>query len=162
MSSTTTSTPPTVVLVPGGWQGPEAYELLTPELEAAGFPQITISLPSIGVRPGLPDFSADVKAVRAAVVPLVEQGKEVVVLGHSYGAVPMTEALHGLGQQERGAAGLNGGVIRLVYVAAIVPQLGESTRDVLVRLRKKNGIVKEGGPGIQNGVRWILLRRGHC
>lgn len=146
------SSNPTVVLIPGAWHTPEAYEELTPFLDVAGFPHVSVSLPSVGVSPGVEDFGPDVAAVRSAVSLLADQCKDVVILMHSYGGLPGTEALKGLGKREREATGKKGGVTRLIYVAAIAPQLGESAGAVLKRLKTLHNLRIEGVAGTPSTV----------
>ncbi|KAL3458770.1 Alpha/beta hydrolase fold-1 [Aspergillus heterothallicus] len=137
---------PTIVFVPGGWHPPTAYDLLLPRLHAAGYATTYVHLPSVG--PVAPvSFEDDVAAVRRVVAGLVELGREVVVVSHSYGATPATEALTGLARREREANGWDGGVIQLVYIAAIVPTKGVSPVEAFGPVKPK----EEGGT-------WMLFK----
>ncbi|WP_127504847.1 alpha/beta hydrolase [Actinoplanes solisilvae] len=99
------------VLVPGAWHLPSTYDLLRGELDALGHPSLAVKLPTTGPDPrgGLRE---DAAAVRAAIEAV---DGPAVVLGHSYGGIPVTE----------GAAGLPN-VRHLVYLAAYVPDVDES------------------------------------
>lgn len=69
------------------------------------------------------DFQPDVLAIRTAVLSLLNEGKEVVVVLHSYAGMPGGQALEGLGAKERKESGEKGGVKRIVYVMAyLVPE----------------------------------------
>ena len=59
---------------------------------------------------------------------LVErENKEVIVVGHQYGGVVITQAVHEkFGNKARAAQGLKGGVLQLVYVSAIVVEPEQS------------------------------------
>lgn len=57
----------------------------------------------------------DADVIKRSVEAVTGQGKEVVVVCHSYGGTPTTQALAGLK-----------GVKRVVYLAAIIPKVGES------------------------------------
>jgi len=59
--------------------------------------------------------------VRKVVGGLVDEEIDVVVLMHSYGGIPGSAALKGLGEKE----GKEGGVVRLVYVASLALREGE-------------------------------------
>jgi hypothetical protein len=59
-------------------------------------------------------MSDDASLIRRTAEMLLSQGKEVVVLAHSYGGTPTTQALVGLK------------VRRIVYLSAIVPAAGET------------------------------------
>jgi len=117
---------PTIVLVPGAWHTPDGFDKLVVLLEAAGYATQGVNLPSIGVSPGLPDFSLDVTAIKAAVSSVIDGGKDVVVVLHSYGGIPGTEALQGLGKKERAGKGEKFGVARIVYIASFAIKAGES------------------------------------
>ena len=149
-----TTPKPTIVLVPGAWHTPAAYDPILPFLHAAGYPTTSVHHPSVGVSPGLPDFSADVAAVRATVGGLSDLGRDIVLVSHSYGAIPASEAVRGLGKSERKANGLPGGVIKLFYIAAIVPKKGGSLVDCLTESADPS--MEDGRPAlgrVDNGVR---------
>ncbi|KAH8811361.1 Alpha/beta hydrolase fold-1 [Xylogone sp. PMI_703] len=124
-------TKPTIILVPGAWHTPNGYDPILPFLHASGFKSTSVHLPSIGVSPGLPNFLGDVEAIRKVALGLIELGKEVVIVSHSYGGVPTSEAVRGLGKKDRQAQGLPGGVILLIYIAAIVPEVGSNALEAL-------------------------------
>lgn len=63
----------------------------------------------------------DADVIKRSVEAVTATGKEVVVVCHSYGGTPTTQAL----------AGIKGGVKRVVYLAAIVPRVGESNNDAM-------------------------------
>ena len=89
------------------------------------FEPFPIQLPSIGISPGLPDFSADVAAIRSHVTKILDQdNRDVVLVMHSYGAHPGTEAMKGLAKKERQAADKKAVVVALVYIASIVAAKG--------------------------------------
>jgi pimeloyl-ACP methyl ester carboxylesterase len=102
---------PTLVLVPGAWHLPSTWDLLRGELDSLGYASRAVKLPTTGPEPrgGLRD---DAEAIRAAVEAL---GGPIVVVAHSYGGIPATEGLVGLP-----------GVRRIIYLAAYVPDVGES------------------------------------
>ncbi|KAF1971618.1 alpha/beta-hydrolase [Bimuria novae-zelandiae CBS 107.79] len=120
-------TNPTTLLVPGAWLPPTIYTPLTPFLSAAGYPVLTLPLPSCDASPPHADFSGDVRGIRACLHTLIdEEEKDVVLVLHSYTGMPGTEAPVGLGKKERERAGKKGGVLRLVYVNALAPCEGFS------------------------------------
>ncbi|MFD6531007.1 alpha/beta fold hydrolase [Streptomyces sp. NPDC060184] len=102
---------PTLVLVHGAWHLPSTWDLLRGELDTLGYPSLAVKLPTSGpdAHGGVPD---DAEVIRAAC-----EGVDgpVVVIAHSYGGIPATEAVAGLPR-----------VRRLIYVAAFVPDVGES------------------------------------
>ncbi|KAI9719615.1 MAG: hypothetical protein M1812_003386 [Candelaria pacifica] len=122
----TTLTKPTLVLIHGAWHTAASFSSLISLLEEEGYPAQCISLPSVGASPGLPSFDADVTAIRTVIKPLIESNKQVILVMHSYGGLPGTEALQGLSEIERRKEGKEGGVVRLVYLAAFIAKVEQS------------------------------------
>lgn len=119
---------PTVVFVPGAWNYPTYFQLVIDLLAKNDYPTATVSLKTVipldspaSVHRTRSHFE-DAEVVRSVVQSLVDQGKEVIVLCHSYGGIPTTEALAGLGKKN----GRDGGVINIIYCAAILLLEGDS------------------------------------
>ena len=103
----------TVVLVHGSFHTPEAtWSLLTKVLDERRIKWATVDLPSAGAdSPALADRTEDV----AATLAVVEQvAGPVVLVGHSYGGMVISEA------------GAHPAVTHLVYVCAFAPEPGET------------------------------------
>ena len=145
-----TSSTPIFVFVPGAWHPPQCFYLVRAQLEAQGFATEAITTPSVGVpetggaqKP--PGLDADVTAVRDVVRRLADEGRPIVLCVHSYGGLPGPNALgpapnidganvepvDKLGSKHRAAAGKPGGVIMLVYLAAVVVPAGRSAYNEL-------------------------------
>lgn len=71
---------------------------------------------SVGVEKGLKDPADDVKNIRAAIEGELEQGNDVIIVMHSYGGVPSSNAAEGLGKKDRKAAGKSNGIVNMVWV----------------------------------------------
>ena len=69
---------------------------------------------------------------------LADEGKNVILLAHSYGGVPVTESTKGLRKEERQAQGKKGGVVSLAYMTALVPAVGTSAAGVLADVQDDN------------------------
>lgn len=67
--------------------------------------------------------------MRAYVSSLVQAGRSVVVLLHSYGGQVGSDALVGLGQETRAKEGLSGGVSHLIYLAGYAVPEGVAMMD---------------------------------
>jgi pimeloyl-ACP methyl ester carboxylesterase len=115
--STTTPTPlPTIVLVHGAWHGSWSWEQVVPLLTEKGFAVRAVDLPSTGPDvEALGDLADDVATLRAV---LDEIAGPKVLVGHSYGGLPVTEASAGRDD-----------VLRLVYVCAFLLDVGVSLLD---------------------------------
>ncbi|CAM5484533.1 MULTISPECIES: alpha/beta hydrolase [Streptomyces] len=108
-----TTPPPSFLLVHGAWHRPACWKPLQDALAVEGLRSHTVALPSSGPQ-GTPAAGVydDAEAISAR---LREIDGPVVVVGHSYGGIPVTEA-----------AAAHPGVVHLVYLAAYMPAEGES------------------------------------
>lgn len=116
----------TIVIVPGAWHGPEHFEKVRRKLEIAGYPTIYVTLPSVGAEEPLKDFWPDVEAIRATIKRAADAGQEIVVVAHSYGGIPSSQAIEGFDINIRKAAGKPGGVVHVLYLAAFLIPEGAS------------------------------------
>lgn len=101
------------VLVHGGCAGPWEWDRVRPFLEAEGLDVYVPALPSVGEAAPLGDMHADALAVRELLDGLTSP---VILCGHSYGGVVITEA----------SVGPHPSVAHLVYLAAFMPAEGET------------------------------------
>jgi pimeloyl-ACP methyl ester carboxylesterase len=97
-----------IVLVHGAFADGSSWSKVIPLLHAKGFHVTSVSIP-------LTSFAEDVAATKRALA--VEEGP-VVLVGHSYGGVVITEA------------GNDPKVVGLVYIAAFAPDANESITDI--------------------------------
>ena len=143
---------PTIVIVPAACHPPILYSSFTRALEAQDIPSVVIPIPSVGANPGLKDFSADVKLIRDTITDLLNHDRDVIVLMHSYGGLPSSAALKGLGKVDRSQGGNTTGVVRLIYVSSHVLGEGERLPDAgnMQLLRER------AGEGLNEEVRTLL------
>lgn len=104
---------PAILLVHGAWHGSWCWDAVRPILEAAGHAVHAVDLPTVHA----PDkarltLADDVRTVREAVQAI---DGPVVVVAHSYGGVPTTQALVDAEN-----------VTQIVYIAAFALDAGES------------------------------------
>ncbi|MEV5388315.1 alpha/beta hydrolase [Streptomyces sp. NPDC052721] len=100
---------PTLFLVHGAWHGAWCWEKLTALLDAEGWRVRTIDLPSVGGTAGVQhDVQQLLQELRRIDGP-------VVIVAHSYGGVPVSQA-----------AADAGNVSRIVYLSGIQLDVGES------------------------------------
>ncbi|KAM0524459.1 hypothetical protein ACHAPE_000553 [Trichoderma viride] len=121
-----TPTPqPHVLIIPGAWHPASTMASFADALEAAGFAATVVPTRSVGTRDvTLQDDEAQAKAL---LQPLLDSGKDVIVLGHSYGGFVTTGLIAGLDKRGREAQGLRGGILGVVYLSAFIPIEGETT-----------------------------------
>jgi len=119
---------PTIVLVPGAWHSPQHYSALIDNLKAQSFQVVTDRLPSVGSKtPREQSVSKDADFIQNhLLLPILDSGKDVLLLMHSYGGCPGADAAKGLSKAERKAAGKKGGIIGLVFMCAFVAAEGDS------------------------------------
>jgi len=103
----------TVVLVHAAWADSSSWNKVTEELQRKGVNVVAAQIP-------LTSFTNDVSTLRKV---LLRQEGPLVLAGHSYGGAVVTAA----------AAG-NPQVKALVYIAAVVPDEGETVGDVFHRV----------------------------
>ncbi len=91
-----TPSPPTFVLVPGHWHTATHLHPLTTALKNRGLPYATRQLHTVGRKPPgpRPCFSDDVSVIYTAVTTELLQGRDVVLVLHSYAGVPGAEAVN--------------------------------------------------------------------
>src|SRR5258706_349217 len=97
-----------VVLVHGAWADGSSWSKVIPLLQAKGFHVVAVQNP-------LTSLADDVAATKRAIAL---QDGPVILVGHSYGGIVITEA------------GNDPKVVGLVYVAALAPSDGESVASV--------------------------------
>src|ERR1700712_4081083 len=141
-------TKPALILVPGmSSVASVVYEPLVAQLKDIGFEEIEpISLPSIdaiatklSLKPT--PLEADIAAIRLALVELVEkQGRDAIVVAHSYGGTPALCASEGLWKTQR--EGKQGGIIRACLLSSSLSLPGQSVAGVRAEWAEKN---PEGG-----------------
>lgn len=113
---------PVFVVTPGAWHPAHTADLLVNQLKAAGYEAQAAGLKTVGSE--LPQ-SADVDYLRNEVyLPLIDSGKDVVAVLHSYGGFPGSSAIQGLGKKDR--QGKPGGILGIIYISAFIPQPGVS------------------------------------
>ncbi|KAL8963658.1 MAG: hypothetical protein Q9193_000102 [Seirophora villosa] len=123
---------PTIVVIQGSYQIPQAYDTLVQGLTAQGYATVHPKLPSCSdtESSNFPQRSLtdDAAAVHAELSRLIDnEGKTVLVVMHSYGGLVGSEAIpQELSYTDRQTKGLSGGVIHLFLYCAFVLNEGQS------------------------------------
>ena len=101
---------PVVILVHGAWHGAWAWDGIVARLSAEGIRSVALDLPSKGRdTSALGDLRDDAETVRAAIAAA---GAPALVVGHSYGGLPVSEGA--------------GDAAHLIYLAAFMIEPGQS------------------------------------
>lgn len=122
---------PVILLIPGSFSISAMYFPLQDILIERGHEAYVNNLPSASRNgPEAPaSLSDDAKFFSSIIGMIADQGKNIVVLGHSYGGLVASESAKGHSKAERSARGLKGGIIRIIFLAAIVLPEGQSLVD---------------------------------
>lgn len=124
---------PTVVIAPGAWPLVEFYQPLIQALESRHYPAVckipsSYSTETETLQPTNPDC----RHLREEVLkPLVNEGKDVVLVMHSYGGIYGGSAVEGLSKTERAASSKAGGIIALIFSAAFTAPKGMTPMQVM-------------------------------
>lgn len=120
---------PSIVVVPGAWQISPSWTPFINLLKGAGYETSLVTLPSVGI--SLTGLDVDVAAAQAVIDPLLDAGKEVVVLCHSLGGLIAANSVGNRSIAARSAAGSPGGVVQLIYLAAFMAPEGYSLYNLM-------------------------------
>ena len=121
---------PVVLFIRGGWHTLAAYEKFLGILESEGYTVVAPDLPSAAQNTSADPAGDDVRYFASLAAKLADQGHEILVIAHSYGGTIATDAMAGLGLSARKVKGLQGGVKRMVYVAAFMLERGTCLEDL--------------------------------
>lgn len=122
---------PTILLIPGAWHRGDAWTPVASLLQQQGYHVEAVTLPSAGGSLSS-TMTDDAEHIRTKYLDdLIAQGRDVIVVMHSYSGVPGTECIKGVARKDLAAQGKPGGVIALVYVAAFLISAGQSLGSAL-------------------------------
>jgi hypothetical protein len=125
---------PTVVICPGAWPVIKAFGPIIELLEAGGYPTQCVDFSEYRTQPFADETSInpDCAYLRTKIlIPLMNEGTEIILLMHSYGGVYGASSLEALSREGRSSDGRKGGIIALVFVAAFICLTGASLNTVL-------------------------------
>ncbi|WZH48495.1 Alpha/beta hydrolase fold-1 [Fusarium acuminatum] len=121
---------PTILAVPGAWHTVESFDTVKKIFTDRNYEFVSQNAP--GVTDANATVIGDAASLRTNLLqPLVEAGKDVIVMMHSYGGMYGSQAVQGLSKREREQSGKQGGVISLIYVSAVTPLEGKTTLDMM-------------------------------
>lgn len=136
---TSSSGRPAIVFVPGlASVGTVVFEPTVAQLKALGWAEqdlITVNNPSVdhvntkaSIKPHA--LAADIRNLRTVLSELIDdQGRDVLLVAHSYGSAPALSAAQDLWRHVRQQQGKAGGVIKVGLIAAALPLPGRSVAD---------------------------------
>lgn len=127
---------PTLLIIPGSFSPPALYKNLVDNLRSLGFETIVEPLQS-AIRKESPPSSSmydDASHFRNVITNLADQGKDIVLIPHSYGGIVANESAKGLLKSDRSKAGKTGGIVEIINISTLTPAVGQSGLDVAGKL----------------------------
>lgn len=82
----------------------------------------------------------DAKFIASEVEKLADAGKDVILIGHSYAGIPVSESARGLSKEERKEQGKPGGLVNLAYLTCLVPPVGGNAISLLSEAPDKHKV----------------------
>lgn len=120
-----------VVFVPGAFHVEAHFAPMCTRLAQSSVPAVTV-VPPTTASARTSTYRDDVYVLRAYLEKLIEeQGKEVVVAAHSYGAVPACQTIGGLERSKRKAEGKPGGIVHVLFIAGLLVEQGRKMAEAL-------------------------------
>ncbi|MCJ1247642.1 hypothetical protein MMC30_004857 [Trapelia coarctata] len=133
MTSSNLPPKPSIVIVPGSFSPVHFYAKIIDQLIANGYEAQTIDMPSVGRKTGVPGatMAEDAASIQSMTSKLADEDKDVTIVTHSYGGIPGTESVKGMGKADREKEGKKGGVVRIVYLTSLVAPVGLSLKTLM-------------------------------
>lgn len=122
------STKPAILILHGAWHHPEHFAKQIALLQSHSYEVICPVQPSYNAQPATTTLQEDAAFIRGVLSKLIdEEGKDVILLMHSYGGMVGTEAVtEEMSRNLREKNGSQGGVVKLLYLCAFMLHKGES------------------------------------
>lgn len=120
------SSKPVFVLVQGATNTPSQYAYLQHLLLSQGYGALSALLPTVGATSPV-TAEDDAEYIRSRMLlPLLDmEGRDVIMISHSYGGMPASAAARGLGKADRAAEGKTTSVLGQICIATILPRGGD-------------------------------------
>lgn len=113
-----TSEKPVILVVHGAFHRPIHYNRVLESLREKGFTAVAPTLPTTGIVPDF-DYEDDVKVINQALGPLLDAGKQVIIVAHCFGALPASHCVEGESVAERKECGMSGGIKAYINVCGL-------------------------------------------
>jgi len=109
---------PVILLVHGAFHQPRQYEAVLAPLRERGFTVVAPALPTTGLVPDY-DYEDDVEVLNHVLGPILDDGKEAVIVAHGVGTLPASHCVEGESVAERTECGLPGGIKAYINVCGL-------------------------------------------
>lgn len=121
---------PTLLFVSGAWHTPQHFKPIRTICEAKGYPTECPLLRTIEACPPT-NLMDDAEQMRELLKKLIEdECKDVLIICHSYGGLVTSQAADAdFSKESRATKGLDGGIIRIIFMAAFIMSPGQALVD---------------------------------
>jgi hypothetical protein len=130
------SKPISFALVPGSFSPPQMYDKCETLLNEQGYESHPVSLLSASDESRLPPaiINDDIYHIHSSLLSILEgPGPSNIILAvHSYAGLPSTATVQGLNKASCSKVGKSTAVLGILYIAAHIPEVGESIRSVMI------------------------------
>lgn len=106
---------PVIMLVHEAFHLPIHYEAVLEPLRHKGYTVVAPRLPTTGQDPNA-TYTDDMALINETLHPLLDEGKEVVMIAHGFGTLPASQCIEGESVKERAECGLTGGIRHYINV----------------------------------------------
>ncbi|KAI0427887.1 Alpha/beta hydrolase fold-1 [Xylaria sp. FL1042] len=126
------ATKPTILFIPGMFHTPWVFDDVRSNLSHHGYTTEVSNLASAGtaVAVAKEDLFSDASHIRSLLTNLIDEGKEIVVVAHSYGGLASSNAVQDLSVQKRSITGMQGGILMILYLSGIAIPAGQSLAEI--------------------------------
>lgn len=113
---------PVLVIVPGSFAPATLYDDFAKLLSQNGLDVRVVKTPSVGRRDPEPagTMSDDAAEIDRVVTSIFDEGKDAVIMAHSYGGVPTSQSMQTLSRKNRQGRAID----KVIYLSAVILPVG--------------------------------------
>ncbi|KAF1920460.1 Alpha/Beta hydrolase protein [Ampelomyces quisqualis] len=122
-----TATKPTVILIPAAFSKATVYDKVKHKLSNTGYDIVAVDLPSVGRGASKVDRTPEIEAVQKVLSRRIHQGKDIVLVGNSYGATVICDAVKDFEDKSamKYPSSSNGKILGLIFFSGFIPYISE-------------------------------------
>jgi surfactin synthase thioesterase subunit len=114
---------PSVILIPAAFSKATVYDIVKGQLSDAGYEVTAVDLPSVGEQAAHVDRTPDIQVVQNVLAQQLLEGKNIILVGNSYGATVICDAVQAFEHQSSlQYSGPSGKILGLIFVRLSAPE----------------------------------------
>jgi dienelactone hydrolase len=117
-----TTQKPAVILVPAAFSKATVYDQVKGILSDQGYCVIPVNLPSVGKLAAKVDRTRDIKVVQEALRQQIQKGKDVILVGNSYGGTVICDVVGEFESKSSVKFTGRGKILGLIFVSLTSPR----------------------------------------